>query len=402
MSFPPNATLSDPYAGHSRTPTIASRNAGIDLLRGLSILLVVLHHVGLRLPPKKTQLAEWLPIWLLNGLAYNGYEAVFIFFVISGFLITSHSKARWGSLAALNWRSFYARRAARILPGLLVLLAVLSLLHGLGLDGYTIERAGQSLAGALVAALGLHLNWYEGQTGYLPANWDVLWSLSVEELFYLAFPLLCLTVRREGLLLAGMLLLALALPWLRASIGGTEVWQEKAYLPGMAAIALGMAGALLAARVRAPRRRFIAALAWSGAVAITAVLMFSQVLWPMLRFGSLLLLTVGALCMLLAFHWQAGSGATPWRFPGTGWLQQGGRLSYEIYLSHMFVVLPLVQAYQAMGLGPAWGWLAYLPAVAGSWLLGWVVARAVSQPLERAARGRLLRRTGPAPAAPAH
>ncbi len=345
---------------------------------------MVLHHVGLRLPLKKTQLAEWLPAWLLNGLIYNGYEAVFIFFVISGFLITSHSIARWGSLPALDWRAFYVRRAARILPGLLVLLTVLSLLHGLDLDGYAIRRDGQSLAGALTAALGLHLNWYEGQTGYLPANWDVLWSLSVEELFYLAFPLLCLLVRREGLLLAAMLLLALALPWLRATTGGNAVWQEKAYLPGMAAIALGVAGALLATRMRAPRHRFIVALAWAGAGGVAAVLLFSQVLWPMLGFGCLLLLTTGALCLLLAFHWQGASGAAPWRFPGIGWLQQGGRWSYEIYLSHMFVVLPVVQAYRAMGLGPAWAWLAYLPSVAGSWLLGWAVARTITQPLERA------------------
>ena len=38
----------------------------------------------------------------------------------------------------------------------------------------------------------MHLNWLEARTGYLPAAWNVLWSLSVEEAFYLAFPLLCM------------------------------------------------------------------------------------------------------------------------------------------------------------------------------------------------------------------
>lgn len=169
--------MSGEHSEETKRGTSPERNAGMDMLRGISIVLVVMHHIGLRIPLKKGVLADVAPRWFLNGLIYNGYEAVFIFFVISGFLITKNSLSRWGSFEAIDRRAFYARRAARILPCLLLLLLVLSVLHWAGLQEYVITRENQSLSRALLAALGLHLNWYEGQTGYLPGGWDILWSL---------------------------------------------------------------------------------------------------------------------------------------------------------------------------------------------------------------------------------
>ena len=99
----------------------SSRNSGIDLLRGLSILFVILNHLGLRIPLKKTALADVLPGWFLSRLNYNGYEAVFVFFVISGFLIAGNALQRWGGLERIDLRAFYARRFARIMPCLLAL-----------------------------------------------------------------------------------------------------------------------------------------------------------------------------------------------------------------------------------------------------------------------------------------
>lgn len=378
-----------PLNAETAAHAAATRNAGIDLLRGIAILLVVLHHIAIRISLNKGVLAELLPKWLLNAIMFNGYEAVMMFFVISGFLITTNTLSRWGSVDRMVVRDFYVRRAARILPCLLALIGVLSVLHLAGVQDYVIARPGQSLAGAVMSALGLYLNWYEGQTGYLPANWDVLWSLSIEELFYLAFPLVCLTVGRTRLLLPLLIVFGLSLPFTHAAIVGNDIWKEKAYLPGMAAIATGVAGALIATRIQTVGRSVIALLSVLGTMGIVANLFAGSVVWPVLGSGSILLLTLATICLVLAFHWQAQT-ALPWSFRGTGWLRACGRWSYEIYLTHMFVILPIVQIFKATGADIRWGFLWYLPTVTLACCAGWFVARFFSAPCDRAIRRRFL------------
>ena len=347
-------------------------------------MLVVLHHIGLRMPLHDTVLGAWLPRRLLNALNYNGYEAVFVFFVISGFLIAGNALDRWGDLSRIDLGTFYRRRAARILPCLLVLVGVLALLHALAVPDYVIDRTGQSLGGAVAAALGLYLNWYEGHTGYLPGSWDVLWSLSIEEVFYLGFPLVCLFTRRRAVLVPLLVVLALSLPWSLASITGNEVWKEKAYLPGMAAIAAGVLGALW---VRAwPLSAGAArALRWFGGVAMLAMMTLTAPwLWRALHDGVMLMLTLATLCLLVG---MAAPSSTPRHVRGFGWLESWGRLSYEIYLTHMFVVFAAVRLWHVTGGAPRAGLWWYLPVLVLAWALGWLVACGISQPCERWLRG---------------
>lgn len=367
------------------------RNAGIDALRGLAIVLVVLNHIGIRIPLAKTALARFVPAPVLKDLNYNGYEAVFIFFVISGFLITRRAQERWGSLRALSIRDFYVRRAARILPCLVALVGVLGALHLAGAADYTIHRTGQSLAGATMAALGLHLNWYEGATGYLPGSWDVLWSLSIEEVFYLAFPLACVLAAGTRWFVALLMLLVLSMPFTHAAASGNEIWQEKAYLPGMAAIAAGVLGALLAQRVPKPSARVLLALRFVGALGIVLILFAGRTVWSLLRDGYLLVLTGSALSLVVALHWT-GPHTARWRVPGLDWLRSCGRLSYEIYLTHMFCVFAAVALARASGSDGMHGWIWYPVTLGAAWLLGAIVAKAFSVPCERWLRQRAERR----------
>lgn len=360
------------------------RNFGIDLLRGLSILLVVIHHLAMsfRLPLGPSYLGDFLSKRIINGISFNGYESVFVFFVLSGFLITRRSLTQYGKLSAIDWRKFYTQRFSRIFPLLAVLLIVLSVMHGLGISGYVVQEKGQTLSRALLSALGLHLNWYEGQTTWLPAAWDVLWSLSIEEVFYLAFPVLCIMLPRK-LLVLGLFILALSLPWTRAALHGNEIWQEKAYLPGMSAIAFGVLTAMLAQRWQVSRN-FARSLVGFGVIGLVGVFFFGGELWRTIKDHMMLVLCVSA-CFLVF----AADRLQPKTVFGLGWLAQMGRLSYEIYLSHMFIVLTVCTVFRAlMGEDMRWSFVVYVPTIMACVLLGVALERWVSLPALRHLRNR--------------
>ena len=110
--------------------------SGIDVLRGLAVLAVVLHHVHLRFLLNPFDVAALLPKPIARVVFWSGYYGVITFFVISGFLITNLSLRRWQALPRIEARAFYVMRFARIFPCLLALIAVLSILHLAGAADY--------------------------------------------------------------------------------------------------------------------------------------------------------------------------------------------------------------------------------------------------------------------------
>jgi peptidoglycan/LPS O-acetylase OafA/YrhL len=342
----------------------------IEGLRAVAVLLVVLAHAG---------------VPLLAG----GYVGVDVFFVISGFLITSLLSRELERTGRISIPRFYARRAVRLLPAAAVVLIATLVAARLFLP---VVRLGEYARDALAAAgYAANLRLAETGTDYLradqsPSPFQHFWSLAVEEQFYLVWPLLMLaaaTLWRRRRPLAAILGVLVAVSFV-LSVTETARSAPWAYFgPHTRAWELG-AGALLALAARringlpAPAR---AALGWAGLAAILlAALWFDDATaYPGWR---ALLPVAGAVALIAAGG--AGAGRLLDRRP----MQIIGRLSYGWYLWHWPVLLI---APVALGTsGSAGQKLALAAAALG---LAWCSYRWVESPLRhRAALHRRARR----------
>jgi peptidoglycan/LPS O-acetylase OafA/YrhL len=359
---------------------------GIDLLRGLAIFFVLMNHVNIRLLLAKVPYTNGLAPLLVQSLVWNGQFGVQIFFAISGFLITSISLRRWESLSEIRARDFYLLRVARIAPLLFLLLAILSCLHLARVNNFVIPAKAGGLGRVLLAALTFHLNLLEAWRGYLPGSWDVLWSLSVEEMFYLFFPLLARLLSRRKLFIVLLCAFVVLGPFgRRALTHGNPIWQEKSYLGGMDAIALGCLTALLVSRIRY-RREALRTFNWIGIGSLVLVLVFGseRFLRHLDRAGlEETILAIGT-CLIIIV-----SAQTQWKSPR--FLQpllKLGQNSYEVYLTHMFVVFTLFGLFLHQGKPMRLVPFFFALTILISGLLGSMIAHLYSEPMNRYLRKR--------------
>ena len=366
------------------TKDISSRYDIIDMLRGVAILLVVIRHIQLRIP--FDELLNHIPEQLINALFISGNEGVRIFFVISGFIITMTSLNRYSDLANINAKQFYLFRFARIAPCLIALLLILTVLHFSGVNGYVINSK-FTYTEALFSALSFHLNWLEGMKGYLPPSWDVLWSLSVEEAFYLAFPIVCLASRRKELIYLVLIALIITGPFYRLSLEGQKVWQAKAYFSCMDSIAIGCLFAIMSYKKVIPKL-VTTLFSTIGVIIVLFVLVQKRgTAYPFLSELYLFktLLSVGVGLLLISSVRQQLSG---WFRTLLSPLIFYGKISYEVYLSHVFVVLAGVALYRHYGSNLSYSLFWLIGMIALSALLGYLVKEYFSEPMNTWIRNR--------------
>ncbi|MBK9383291.1 MAG: acyltransferase [Planctomycetes bacterium] len=176
----------------------------LDGLRGVAVLLVLFGHAPLLLATRGSDAGGF---WQASR---GGWIGVDLFFVLSGFLITRILIGARGSEGA--FRNFWLRRALRIFPLAYAYLALLAALAWLA-PGFATLRDLPAFAWAASYLTNLHI----ALEGWTQPQLALLWSLAVEEHFYLLWPLAALALPRRAL---GLLLVAVLVgaPWLRWSL----------------------------------------------------------------------------------------------------------------------------------------------------------------------------------------
>lgn len=349
----------------------------LDGLRAVAVALVFLAHSGL-------------------DHVVPGGLGVTLFFVLSGYLITTLLRAEQVRDGRIALGRFYLRRLLRLMPPLLLVAAGAAVLSSLALiDG------GFSLGGLLAALLyagNYHAIVHDFQ-GF-PAGIGVVWSLAIEEHYYLLYPPLAAVLLRTGSLRRLAILLALlcavVLAWRTALVlhGASADYVTMATDTRVDAILVGCIAALwrnpwLDASARPMRRRDWAIVALCLAALLGSLAYRDEGFRLGLRFTVQSLAIAGLLRVAVA-----QPDRLPFRWLNARPLVYLGSISYTVYLSHHVILLGLARQW------PQWGWF-------GLTLAGAVLTLLVAEPVRRwvelpcaAWRRRLHRRAADAAPAP--
>lgn len=310
-------------AGTSATKS--TRAVGPDLLRALAVLMVMLWHL-----PKAARVGVLPDVWPW------GWLGVDVFFVLSGYLIGGQLMAKMAQGRRPDLADFYLRRAFRILPAFLVILALYRLVPTMQ-EGKAMPPAWRFLT--------FTMNW--GLDGKATGTFSSAWSLCVEEHFYLLAPLVLLALRGRarwigvalaGLILAGGMALRAEL-YLAAPDAPWNVYLARLYYPTWVRLDGLLLGVLLAA-ARTFHPKAMARWLPSWAALAAGILVLAGALL-VIKDNGVVLDFAGAtfgyplFSLAVALLLSAAVDAEPWLskipLPGVATL---AALSYSLYLVH--------------------------------------------------------------------
>jgi peptidoglycan/LPS O-acetylase OafA/YrhL len=285
-----------------------------------------------------------LPVpWLWGAIAKSGAAGVDLFFALSAFLITSILLREREETGGISLRRFYLRRILRIWPLYFLLIAVgVVLAH---------TMAKQSLPWYYVAGYLLFVgNWVHAVFGRPESICSPLWTVSIEEQFYLIWPLLMKMLRRRGMIVAAIVTFLLAtvcrLGFMLAGSSGGFIYYGS--VSRCDSLALGILLALFADRLPRLTRRvrwlllaggllgWVASSAWlneqPGPVDIRMVL------------GRLIVSLAAGAILYACLHSHS-------KLVRGEWVVRLGKISYGLYMLHLTGILIMLSLFR-----PVWGW----------------------------------------------
>ncbi|UGQ48242.1 acyltransferase family protein [Massilia endophytica] len=354
---------------------IAARNHGLDTLRTIAIVLVLMYHYMVVVTGENT----------FGVLTEIGWTGVDLFFVLSGYLIGNQIFSSLRRDGSFSLRTFYARRLLRTLPNYFVVLALYWLLP-------------QVLAGSSTASLWRFLSFTQNFGMHPGETFTHSWSLCIEEQFYMILPLaaLLLAGRKKGLafwwtILAGAIAAGIAVRSHAWNAHGAQLITNADYyeyiyynslarfdelLPGVAIALMKNYSPALFARITRHGNALLAA--GTAAVLITFWLLLSFLNvegkgwgWAMTAFGYPMVAASFAVLVLSAL--SPGSLLQRFRVPGA---EQMALWSYAVYLVHKPIFKLAIEPLAARGIDTASAagiTLVMAASSAAGWLLYWAV-----------------------------
>ena len=321
-------------------PKLSFYRPELDGLRSVAFLGVFITHA---LPNQVDfwvgKLGPRLGPWARAGIE-GGRFGVDLFFVLSAYLITEVLLREKRARGTISIPSFYARRALRIWPLYFAFVALVLVL------GATTERFAESLTtGYKIGLLTFTSNWVIAITGFQISSMNVLWSVGIEEQFYLTWPFLVRSLSLKGLRVVALCLIPVAVVT-RVLLMPASVWEFDANVwcnlfARVDTIALGvLAAVVLDGRI--PRLR--------AALARVALLATPAIIVALVRFGcffgnpvvataSYLVAALGCLSCVLSTLSLGARSLLATRIPIAV-----GRVSYGAYVLHFFVLRALPPA----------------------------------------------------------
>lgn len=347
-------------SGAIRTVGAPGRYAHIDAMRALAVMLVVFAHGGL-------------------GAIVPGGSGVTIFFSISGFIITFLLLRERDKTGGFRIGDFYFRRAVKIFPPLIIAIVIPTIIYGLVNSVDWLAASAQVL---------FFYNWYKmaGGAEVLPGT-GVVWSLSIEEQFYIVFALIwiaCVRFRYWRQVLTALAIMAIAFSSvMRILLAVGNAPTERIYYGSdtrLDGIAWGVLTAIAFHKWMANgsvENRWTRLAGSAGAPVLAGALYLASLLIrdEFFRDTARYSLQSIAACIVIVYGFMQGSNVIRSGFNkmvGSGVVSLIGLASYSIYLVHLVLMLqisPLLESW------PDWLSLTFLATIgvsAGVLLYKWV------------------------------
>lgn len=305
----------------------SSRIEGLDGLRAVAVMTVLVSHIFIAAPGV-------LQYSVFRTFARGGFLGVNIFFVMSGFLITSRLLQDKETGGQINLRKFYAHRALRIFPAVTVFLAAhyfYAVKNDFPLSGTAANEFAMTKATFLQYA---NYAVYKNPMTQFIDNVS-LWSLSIEGQFYIAVPIVVFVLfrkNRSNYLPVGIIVLSIGILAIQRGIVYNDLGWFATYIrtdTRIESLIIGMLGAVLMMKTNVVKPTFLRYASFPAVIVIVVIVLYGRADGSFMWFGGMTLFDFACLVIVLALAHQAFFASRILCWKPIAWV---GVISYGLYI----------------------------------------------------------------------